>query len=128
MTNLGVIKKALLTTAATCMVGIPILVGFAVQAAEEDNDDILPIDRTAPTYPPEALGQGLSGHVDLAFTITSKGATEDIVVVRSTSPLFEESAILALTKFKYAPVDSAIPNVRIRIAYELESGDNPQAE
>lgn len=128
MRNLGVTKKMMLTAAAICMAGIPILVGYADQLAEERNKDILPIEREAPTYPAEALEQGLNGHVDLVFTITPQGTTKDIKIISSTSPLFEESAMQALAKFKYEPVIRAIPNVRTRIAYRLKKDTDPQDE
>lgn len=128
MRNLGVTKKMMLTAAAICMAGIPILVGYADQPAEERNKDILPIEREAPTYPAEALEQGLNGHVDLVFTITPQGTTKDIKIISSTSPLFDESAMQALAKFKYEPVTRAIPNVRTRIAYRLKKDTDPQDE
>ena len=128
MPNLGVTKKMLLTAAAVCIAVVPVLVGYADQPAEERNKDILPIERKAPTYPPEALEQGLNGYVDLEFTITPQGTTKDIKVISSTSPLFEESAKQAMAKFKYEPVTRAIQNVRTRIAYQLENGTDPKEE
>lgn len=128
MPNLGVTKKMLLTAAAICMAGIPVLVGYADQPAEGLDKYILPIERTAPKYPPEALEQGLEGHVDFEFTITPEGATKDIRILSSTSPLFEESAKQALAKFKYEPVPRAIPNVLTRIAYSLENDKDLQDE
>lgn len=128
MPNLGMAKKILLIAAATFTVGIPMLVGSTELPVEENTRDILPLERTPPIYPPEALEQQLNGHVDLEFTVTPQGTTEDIQVISSTSALFEESAKQALAKFKYESIGEAIPNVQIRIAYRLEGGKDLQDE
>lgn len=73
-------------------------VGFNVSDGE-----FLPIIKVAPIYPARAIRLGLEGYVILEFTVTRTGSVKDVVVLESTSPLFEKPAIVAAYKFKYKP-------------------------
>ena len=64
---------------------------------------IAPIVRTAPDYPLAAQERGLEGSVTLQYSVTSKGAVENVSVVESTDAVFEEPAVTALTQWKYLP-------------------------
>ena len=100
------------------------LAGYTEQSAVDHTKDLWPVERTPPEYPREALEQKLNGYVDFAFTVTAQGTTDDIKVVSSTSLIFEESATRALEKFRYEPPGKAVPNTRIRIAFELTNDKN----
>ncbi len=59
----------------------------------------------APIYPPEALARGLTGSVDLEFTVTSTGEVRDIQVQSAEPPgVFEQAAVSALARCRYPPV------------------------
>ncbi|MGD8340524.1 MAG: TonB family protein [Gammaproteobacteria bacterium] len=99
---------------------VPGLGGAAVS-----DDEYLPIVNIAPVYPPRAAARGLEGYVIVSFTVSTTGSTEDVVVVESSSTLFERAAIEAASKWKYKPriVDGqpvAVPGVVNRINFELE--------
>jgi bla regulator protein blaR1 len=101
--NLG--KRILLGAAALGAFLVPITVGLVKSGvADAQNDaDLIPLVRIAPVYPPEALQGGLEGFVTLEFTVTRDGMPSDISVVESSSPLFEQPSIDALSKWRYRP-------------------------
>ena len=93
--------------------------GFGVTDGE-----YLPIVKVAPVYPSRALSRGLEGYVIVEFTVTRTGTVTDVVVVESTSTLFERAASEAALKFKYKPrvIDGEaveVPGVRNKITFEI---------
>jgi TonB family protein len=101
MSELSIEKKTLLGTFALCTLLVPIIFGAAAQG----NDAPRPVVRINPEYPADALAAGREGEVELEFTIAVDGKTKDIVVVASSSPEFENPAVVALTKWKYLPTN-----------------------
>jgi protein TonB len=94
-------------------------IGFGVSDGE-----YLPIVKVAPVYPSRALSRGLEGYVIVEFTVTRTGTTRDVVVIESTSTLFERAASTAALKFKYKPrvIDGEaveVPGVRNKISFEI---------
>jgi TonB family protein len=65
--------------------------------------DYKPVMVPAPVYPAHALARGLEGYVTVKFTVTRIGTVKDIVVVDSSSSLFERYAIDAATMLSYEP-------------------------
>ncbi len=61
--------------------------------------------RVDPAFPPRALEKGLSGWVDLAFTVALDGSVGD-VQVRAAEPLgvFDAAATRAIQRWRFAPV------------------------
>jgi len=59
--------------------------------------------RSPPVYPREALERKLEGDVTVEFAIDERGAVKDAHAVRSSDPLFEPSAIAAISQWKYLP-------------------------
>lgn len=88
--------------------------------------DPLPIMRVTPVYPSRASRRGIEGWVEVAFTITTTGATEDLRVVAEDPPgVFSRAAMKAVRKWKYKPqvIDGKVqprPNVRVMLKFELE--------
>lgn len=73
-----------------------------------------PLVRTPPYYPKKALEQRLDGYVQVKFTITETGATEDITAVESSDPIFEPPAVLAVSQWKYLPTIVSGKRVPVR--------------
>lgn len=95
-------------------------VGYGISDGE-----YLPIVKVAPVYPNRALTRGLEGYVIVEFTVTRQGTVRDVVVVESTSSLFERAATEAALKFKYKPrvIDGEpveVPGVRNKITFEIQ--------
>ncbi|HPF45679.1 MAG: energy transducer TonB [Alphaproteobacteria bacterium] len=65
--------------------------------------DFLPIVKVSPRYPEDMASKGIEGFVRLKYTVTENGKTKDIVVVNSSHPGFERSAVNAARKFKFKP-------------------------
>jgi TonB family protein len=59
---------------------------------------------TAPTYPARARERGTEGWVDLEFTVTRDGTTQD-AVVRAAEPagIFDRAALDAVKRWRYEP-------------------------
>ena len=71
------------------------------QAAE---GDVIPIVRIQPQYPREALIEGISGWVDIEFTIEPDGSVSDPKIVGSQPRrMFDRNAIRAIFKWKFKP-------------------------
>lgn len=95
--------------------------GFGVSDGE-----YLPIVKVAPVYPSRAASRGLEGYVIVEYTVTRQGTTTDIVVVETTSSLFDRAAVDSAAKYKYKPrvingEAVEVPGVRTIIRFELEN-------
>jgi TonB family protein len=125
--DLPTIKKIVLGAFALVAFVVPVALGIVSgRALAQDDRDVIPLVRIAPDYPPDALAARLEGFVQLKFTITPNGATRDVVVVKSSSPEFEASAIVALLRWRYMPrIENGVAverrGVQTIIRYQLES-------
>lgn len=59
--------------------------------------------RVAPIYPARAIAREIEGYVVVRFDVTVNGLVKNIVVVESSSSLFNKAAIKAAAKFKFKP-------------------------
>lgn len=77
-------------------------------------------------YPISAAKQGIEGFVQLEFDISAEGKPVNIKVVKSEPEgIFDEKAICALSKWKYAPkiengVAVAQAGVKVQLDWDLE--------
>jgi TonB family protein len=88
-------------------------------------EEYLPIVRVAPIYPPRAAARGLEGYVVLSYTVNARGVTENIEVVESSAPGFEQASIESVEKYRYRPriVDGqtvAVEGVVTRVLFDLD--------
>lgn len=66
--------------------------------------DVIPIVRIEPQYPREALIEGISGWVDIEFTIEPDGTVSDPKILASNPRrMFDRNAIRAIYKWKFKP-------------------------
>jgi TonB family protein len=76
-----------------------------------------------PVYPPDALAKGLSGAVELEFTVTPAGDVTDIKI-QAAEPrgVFERAAISALSQSRYRPVErdgvAIAQRARVRLRFQ----------
>jgi len=87
--------------------------------------EYLPIVKVAPIYPQRAAQRGLEGYVIVQYTVTTTGETRDVVVIESTSTLFDRAAVESALKYKYKPriIDGTpveVAGVTTKIIFELE--------
>lgn len=76
-----------------------------------------------PVYPPAAQAKGLSGSVDLEFTVTAAGDVTDIRVQAAEPPgVFEQAAVSALSQSRYRPMErdgvAIAQRVRVRLRFK----------
>lgn len=136
MIGLSVSKRIVLASLAVGVAAVPIALGvFTAGAASAqgraqapDTGEWLPVVKVAPRYPQAALERQLEGDVTIEFTVNEQGGTEDLEVVESSSSLFEQAALDAVAKYKYANFDSdgapvSLPRsgVRTSIRFELQA-------
>jgi len=79
---------------------------------------------TPPEYPQSAFTQRISGSVTLEYTVDTRGETHDVHVVEASPPgVFDQAAIAAVKRWRYAPlvVNGAAVEVpvRTRVRFEL---------
>jgi protein TonB len=66
--------------------------------------DVIPIVRIEPQYPREALIEGISGWVDIEFTIEPDGSVSNPRVVDAQPKrVFDRDAVRAIYKWKFKP-------------------------
>jgi TonB family protein len=76
-----------------------------------------------PVYPPQALAAGVSGSVDLEFTVTPEGVVRDIEV-KASEPhgVFEQAAVDSVSHSRYRPVErdgvAIAQRARIRLQFQ----------
>jgi TonB family protein len=61
------------------------------------------LDHPAPMYPPEAKENHIQGKVVLALTIDKTGATRDIRMLTSPNQALTDSAVAAVSRWRYRP-------------------------
>lgn len=79
----------------------------------------------APAFPNAAATRGLTGWVDVQFTVKSDGTTTDVSIVGAEPVgVFEESAIEAVRKWHYRPVvrngQTVDQLARVRVRFALQ--------
>ena len=95
------------------------LCGLVSSASVVAPDSVVPIVRVAPRYPQRALEDGLSGAVCLEFAVERDGTPKDIVVLGSTSTVFERPALAAFARWKYPPGTLVGERWRTQIGFQL---------
>jgi TonB family protein len=75
---------------------VPVLITGGTEPA-----DIVPIERTNPDYPDRALSRQIGGWVHLSFGIAPDGTTEEVIALNSSDPVFERSAVEAVSQWRY---------------------------
>jgi protein TonB len=86
--------------------------------------DLVPLVRVDPQYPPKAKQRGISGWVEVMFTIGPAGTVEDLKVTASSPKgVFERSVLRAVRRWRYNPkiVDGnpvARPGVQTRLRFD----------
>ncbi len=76
----------------------------------------------APVYPREMRRKGLRGLVEIGFVVDSKGQVRDPIVISSTNPGLNQSAIDAVLKWRFEPgLRQGVPvNVRMEVPISFQ--------
>ncbi len=87
-----------------------------------------PLVRIEPRYPVHAARDGISGWVQLGFSIDETGAVTDVVVLTAEpARIFDREAIAALKRWKYQPkrVDGIAvkqTGMQVQLDFNLDNG------
>lgn len=66
--------------------------------------DLIPLVRIDPEYPPKAKQRGISGWVELEFTIGPAGTVKDLKILRShPRGVFDRAVLRAVRRWRYNP-------------------------
>lgn len=85
----------------------------ATQPAATASSVLRAISTPSPRYPPEALRDGLSGEVQVEFTVGPDGSVTSARVVRSTPPrVFDREALAAVKRWRFQPVGAPVTTRR----------------
>lgn len=78
------------------------------------------VSYVAPRYPRAAQRRNTSGHVDLAFTVTTSGTVADIEITESEpGTLFDEAAVEAVEQWRFNPAMEDGRAVEKRVAVRM---------
>lgn len=78
-------------------------IAFALTRPENKRGYVYPLYKITPSYPVTARRYGKGGYVIGKFTVDEEGRVKDIKVIETTDKVFNEAAVSALSKFRYAP-------------------------
>lgn len=59
--------------------------------------------RVEPSFPPQAIRQGISGSVIAHVVVTPAGTVQEVRIIRSSNRLFDREVIRALSQWKFNP-------------------------
>lgn len=77
------------------------------------------IIQSEPNYPPELKRNGIEGEVRMEFVIRKDGTTDDIRVLRSSNPGFEEPTIKAVRRWKFEAGERGGEKVSVRVRINI---------
>ena len=81
---------------------------LGVASAPAFAEDLKVVKQVAPTYPKRAERRGITGKVTVAFDVSVDGKVQSPKVVKATPEgVFDEAAIEALSRWKFAPLSEA---------------------
>ena len=89
------------------------------------NNALINIIAVQPNYPLIASQRGLEGHVIVVFDVTEMGTVSNVVIVESSSSVFNKAAIDAAYRFRYKArmiggVPQATSGLRKLFTFEME--------
>ena len=108
---------------------------FWQQPVQADNIDKVvktapkPVVRIEPRYPVKAAENRIEGLVQLKFNVEADGSTSNIVVVHAQPEgVFEQEAIKALQRWRYAPVADSTANKGIHVQLNFALNYDSEAD
>ena len=86
------------------------------------DQDVQPLVRTLPQYPPRAAQRGIEGWVEVRFTVTPAGTvTNERVHASYPGSIFDQAALNAVRRWKYSPkIVNGVPVERADVLDRLD--------
>ncbi|MBE0366669.1 M56 family metallopeptidase [Pseudoalteromonas aurantia] len=114
--------KLLLLTCAFTSIGAVALNSTTKTENATSKLIVKPIMRVEPKYPAEAANDGISGYVQLAYTVDERGHTNNIkVIAAQPENTFENNAILALRQWQYTSSNTPSQVYRVQLDFKLDN-------
>jgi TonB family protein len=87
--------------------------------------DVMPLQRSAPSYPLEAMRKRQCGWVKIGFDISEEGFVQNARVATSSDKVFDAPALAAIRQWQYAPrLENGVPvsrrQVQTTIRFQVE--------
>ena len=87
------------------------------------------LSQTRPVYPPSMRYAGMEGEVLVRFVVSVEGRVKDAHVARSNHPGFDEAAVEAVERWRFAPgrVDGRAVNtmMQVPVIFRIQGGGTP---
>lgn len=77
-----------------------------VVALSEDTEPPVAIAQAQPAYPAALKAEGVEGFVVVRFIVTEAGGVDDVRVVKSSDPRFNEGVLAAVKAWRFKPATS----------------------
>lgn len=90
---------------------------------EDCTPEMVPLHRQLPVYPHSEFQQGRMGVVHVDFMVSPEGYTRELAVTASTNRLFTKSALNAVEKHIYEPINNReARGERLALIYKIDVG------
>ncbi len=94
---------------------------LAMPASNAGVVDRVAVKKVPPRYPPGAERRGITGVVQLEFTVDGQGNVVAPRVVQGTPPgVFDSVALQAIAKWKYQPTGAETRAVQVNMKFEIK--------
>jgi protein TonB len=77
-----------------------------VVALSEDTEPPVALSQTAPAYPAALKAEGIEGFVVVRFLVTEAGTVDDVRVVKSSDPRFNDGVLATVKTWRFKPATS----------------------
>jgi len=67
--------------------------------------DLIAIRTPAPAFPSDAMNRGLSGAVEIEFTVQKNGEVSEVRIVNSNQRAFDRNVLATVKRWKFGPLD-----------------------
>jgi len=89
-----------------------------------------PLNHVDAEFPPEARQKNINGRCMVALTVDAEGKPQDINVVRCTDPVFAQSSLYAVKKYRFKPATAqdgkpVTANISVEISFRRDGGRDP---
>lgn len=78
-----------------------------------------PIAQAEPIYPPELRRNKVSGEVRVTFVVRADGTTDQVRIIRSSNPGFEEPVLRAIRRWRFEPGEKDGKKVSARVSINI---------
>jgi protein TonB len=97
-----------------------LLTGVAHAQESKFDEPPMPTKTVAPVYPAALKADGITGMVTMSITVDEQGNVKDAAVKKSSRPEFEQPAIDAVSRWKFAPAKKEGKPVAVQVVVPVK--------